>query len=277
QGGGSPSLTVTGEDLSKVMDVFPLDGLPFPGMPAFARVGLMIAKYAALGIVPMVLPSVLLDTPNPLERIPSQRGTDLAYIRQLAEQVGYVFYVDPGPAPLTSTAYWGPEVKVGPPQPALNLDMDAHSNVESLSFSYASHSAELPILMIHNPETRASIPIPLPAVGPLSPPLGAVPPIPQEFPILRTGRFGPVRAAATGLARAAKKADVVTATGSLDVVRYGRVLRARRLVGVRGAGPAYDGLHYVRSVTHNIRRGEYKQDFTLSRNGLISTVSRVPA
>jgi hypothetical protein len=30
-------------------------------------------------------------------------------------------------------------------------------------------------------------------------------------------------------------------------------------------------------VTHNIKRGEYKQSFTLSRNGLISTFSEVPA
>jgi hypothetical protein len=48
-------------------------------------------------------------------------------------------------------------------------------------------------------------------------------------------------------------------------------------VGVRGAGPAFDGLFYVRSVTHNIKRGEYKQSFTLGRNGLLSTLSSVPA
>jgi len=54
------------------------------------------------------------------------------------------------------------------------------------------------------------------------------------------------------------------------------VLQARRLVGVRGAGPSFDGLYYVKSVTHNIKRGEYKQSFTLSRNGLISTLPRLP-
>jgi hypothetical protein len=155
--------------------------------------------------------------------------------------------------------------------------MDAHTNVESLSFSYDSQSAELPILMIHNQETRAIIPIPVPDVTPLNPPLGAVPPIPQKITPIRTGRLSPVQAAAIGLARAAKRAEVVSGTGSLDVVRYGRVLRARRLVGVRGAGTAFDGLYYVKSVTHNLQRGEYKQDFTLSRNGLISTVPRVPA
>jgi hypothetical protein len=59
------------------------------------------------------------------------------------------------------------------------------------------------------------------------------------------------------------------ASGSLNVLRYGRVLKARKLVGVRGAGIAFDGLYYVRRVTHNLKRGEYTQDFELSRNGLV--------
>ncbi len=62
-----------------------------------------------------------------------------------------------------------------------------------------------------------------------------------------------------GLAAAAQNAEVVTCEGSLDVTRYGGVLSARKLVGVRGAGPAFDGLYYVKSVTHKIKRGEYKQ------------------
>jgi hypothetical protein len=70
---------------------------------------------------------------------------------------------------------------------------------------------------------------------------------------------------------------VVSGTGSLDVLRYGRVLKARRLVGVRGAGMAFDGLYFVKKVTHSIKRGSYKQNFTLVRNGLISTLPRVPA
>jgi hypothetical protein len=36
-------------------------------------------------------------------------------------------------------------------------------------------------------------------------------------------------------------------------------------------------LHYVKSVTHSIKRGEYKQSFNLSRNGLLSTVQQVAA
>jgi hypothetical protein len=47
-------------------------------------------------------------------------------------------------------------------------------------------------------------------------------------------------------------------------------------VGVRGAGLAYDGLYYVKSVTHDLKRGEYKQSFTLTRNALVSITPVVP-
>jgi hypothetical protein len=70
-------------------------------------------------------------------------------------------------------------------------------------------------------------------------------------------------------------ANAISGSGSLDVVRYGQPLRSRMLVGVRGASLAYDGMYYVDSVTHNIKRGEYKQSFTLSRDGLISQTPMV--
>ena len=70
-----------------------------------------------------------------------------------------------------------------------------------------------------------------------------------------------------GLAYAGQHSDSVFGTGTLDVARYGRLLKSRQLVGVRGAGLPFDGLYYVKSVTHDIKRGEYKQSFTLARNG----------
>ena len=61
------------------------------------------------------------------------------------------------------------------------------------------------------------------------------------------------------------------------MLRYGRMLKARGLVGVRGAGVAYDGLYYVKSVTSRLKRGEFKQSFELTRNGLVSITPSVPA
>jgi hypothetical protein len=275
--GQNPVLTVTGEDLTRVMDYIDFSGFPYPALPDFARVALIIAKYAVFGIIPMVIPSVLLDVPVPIERIPQQKGKDLAYIKYLADRVGYVFYLDPGPTPGLSKAYWGPEIKAGAPQPALTVDMDLHTNVESLSFSFDSEKATLPIILIYMKETHTPIPIPVPPITPLNPPLGLIPPIPKNIEWLKDlASYNPIQAAAIGITKAAKTAEVVTGTGSLNVLRYGRPLKARQLVGVRGAGTAFDGLYYVREVTHSVKRGEYTQDFKLSRNGLVSTVPAVP-
>lgn len=275
---GQAMLTVTGEDLSRIMDYVDFSGIPYPAMPDFARVALILAKYAFLGVIPKVIPSVLIDVPLPTDRIPTQQGKDLAYIRMLAERVGYVFYLEPGPAVGTSVAYWGPEIKVGPPQRALSLDMDAHTNVEDLSFDYDSERATLPIVVIHNPETKVPIPIPVPPITPLNPPLGAVPPIPKRIErFTESAKYSPVQAALIGLAKAARSNNVARARGRLDVRRYGHLLRPRRLVGVRGAGPAFDGLWFVERVASDLRRGALTQSFELTRNGLLPTVDRVAA
>jgi len=274
---GHAQLIVTGDDLTRVMDYIDFSGFPYPAMPAEARVALIVAKYAMFGLLPVVIPSVLIDVPIPTNRIPKHKGTDLCYVRSLADEVGYVFYIQPGPVPGTNIAYWGPEVRLGNPQPALNTNFDAHTNVESLHFTFDSSKKEMPILFIHESVAKVPIPIPIPDITPLSPPLGLVPPIPKKFTFITdSAKRTPLQAAAIGLARAAKSADAVFGKGSLDVLRYGRPLRSRQLVGVRGAGIAFDGLHYVSSVTHKLKRGEYKQDFELVRNGLISTLPQVP-
>ncbi len=271
------SLKIKGKDLTAVMDYIDFSGIPYPAMPEFARVALILAKYAVFGVVPLVIPSVLTDVPIPVDRIPVQQGKDLPYIKGLAEDAGYTFYLEPGPVPGMSVAYWGPEVRVGVPQPALNYDMDAFTNVESLSFTFNNESTTMPVVFIHNQLTKIPIPIPIPNVSLLNPPLGLVPPIPTNFePLSGTAKLSPISAALFGLTKASTSSDAVTGSGSLDVTRYGRVLKARRLVGVRGAGTAFDGLYYVKSVTHSIKRGEYKQSFTLVRNGLISTLPTVP-
>lgn len=276
---GQATLTVQGEDLARVMDYIDLDGLPYPAMPSNVRVMLMLAKYAFLGVLPLVIPPILMDVPIPTNSIPSQRGTDLRYIRRLADQAGYVFYLDAGPVVGTSVAYWGPAIKVGVPQPALTIGaagMEAHANVESVQFSVDTQQPSIPVVFIQNEQSRVPIPIPVPDLNPLSPPLGIIQPIPKRVDF-RTGtsHLSPPRAIQVGLTVASASMEAVKAQGTLDVVRYGRVLKARQLVGLRGAGLAFDGLYYVKSVTHEIKRGQYKQSFTLTRNGLLSIVPRV--
>jgi hypothetical protein len=275
--GGVSRLVVKGKDLSALMDIDEQTGVPYPAMPPSGRVQLILAKYAVFGVVPNVIPSIVEDLPLPTERIEQQRGTDYGYVSLLARQCGYVFCLEPGPLPATSTAYWGPEIRVGAPQPGLSVNMDAMSNVEELSFNFDNEKKTVPIVFIQNPFTKVPTGIPIPDVTPLNPPLGLVPPLPVKTTNLDdTGRMSLLSALMTGIAYAGQNSDCVFGSGRLDAVRYGRLLKSRQLVGVRGAGLPYDGLYYVKSVSHDIKRGEYKQSFELARNGLISTLPTVP-
>jgi hypothetical protein len=216
--------------------------------------------------------------PIPTHEIPTHRGTDLAYIKQLAQDAGYVFYVEPGPLPGQSIAYFGPDVRIPVPQPALNINMDSLTNVESMTFSLDGLAKKIIIYTILDPVTnKIPIPIPLPNISILRPPLGArlTPPSKIEFADDGTAQSMP-KAIQKMLGMTFNASDSITVSGTLDVVRYGGILRSKMLVGVRGAGIAYDGLYYVNSVTHELKRGEYKQNFELSRDGLISLTPKVP-
>ena len=132
---GQSTLTITGEDLSVLMDIVEMPFMRYPCMPEIARVYLILAKYLAFGIAPLAIPPFINDVPIITKEIPTHRGTDLQYLKKMASDCGYVFYVEPGPLPGQSIAYWGPDIRIPVPQAALSVNMDADTNVDSLSFS----------------------------------------------------------------------------------------------------------------------------------------------
>jgi hypothetical protein len=275
---GSSKLVVTGKDLTAFMDLIDFSGLPYPGMSPDVRALVILAKYAMFGVVPEVIPVPAPDIPIPLLQTPTQKKSDYAYLQHLASEVGYVFYLVPGPLPGMSQAYWGPETRLGIPQTALNVNLDTWTNVESLNFRYEPQNAVLPIIFIQDPITKVPIPIPIPPVTPFSPPMGLAVMPPQKIEFLAgTAKLNPAVALMKGFARVTETSDVVIGDGSLDVMRYGQPLRARSLVGVRGAGLAFDGMHYVDSATHKIKPGEYKESFVLKRNALVANTPVVPS
>ena len=269
---GKSTLTVTGEDLTVAMDIIEKT-VPYPAMPDAAKVAVALAPYAMLGVVPVVIPPIISTVQSPTSRIESQASiTDLAFIKNLAQRNGYVFYIEPGPLPGQSLAYFGPDISVPVPQRALSINMDAHTNVESLSFSLDGLAKKIRIFTILDPITgKIPIPIPLPNVSATKPPLGLRPTPPAKVEMHNSGaQLKPDEAARDILSFLMNNSTAISGSGSLDVMQYGQLLRARTLVGVRGAGISYDGLYFVDSVTHNIKKGEYKQNFSLSRDGLIT-------
>ena len=260
---GSSKLTVTGKDLTIMLDLEEKNK-QYKNMPDFLIVSEIIASYAQFGLIP--IPSPTTDIPIELQRIPRQQETDFKFIKRLAEKNGYIFYIEPVTFGVNN-AYWGPEIRGGIPQSALTKDMGSYTNLNSLNFSNDSLAPVGTSGTFLEPITKTSIPIPsLPSLK--IPPLSSSPVEPKKKVLLRdTANQNPIQAAINLVASITRSPDPVTGTGEINTLKYGSVLRARKIVGVRGAGTSYDGFYYVKKVTHNISQGEYKQQFTISRDG----------
>jgi hypothetical protein len=274
---GASRLTVTGEDVSVLMDLHE-KSVEHTGQDEAKIATRIILDYSQLGLVPQVIPAPTVDQPSPVERVPVQLATDHRYLTTIASRFGYVFYVVSGPTERTNTAYWGPPVRVGPPQRALSVDFGAETNVRQISFRSDGLAPTQVVGRIQDRETNKTVPVR--SVGSTRPPLAAEPDSQVNLPNVRTTLYRDsgltttqAQARAQGAAEASN--DSLTATGTLDALRYADLLTARGVVGLRGAGSQHDGLYYVKRVTHTIQRGEYTQAFTLTREGLGATTAVV--
>jgi hypothetical protein len=279
RGSGAASLVVTGEDVSALMDLMELS-FEYPSMSDAVIVGLVLVKYTVFGVVPVVVPSVGDIIPLPIERVPQQAATDRQFLQQLAQKYGYIFHVSPGPTLFTSTAYWGPPVRFGTAQPTLSVDMGPGTNVESISFKYDALAPSLVHGMVQDRDLEMQVPV-ITLLSTRLPALAARPALMFNQPYVRNlqyqcQEYDAVHAYASAQATTDRSVDkVVTVSGELSTLRYGHVIDSPGIIDVRGAGSTYDGTYYVQSVTHKIRPGDYRQQFTLTREGTGTTTSTV--
>lgn len=276
--GSDPAvLTLTGEDVSIKMDLEE-KSVEHPAQPDNVIAIKLILSYAQFGLIPLVIPPLAMDIPLPIDRIPVQQATDLRYLTELATRHAYVFYVVPGPIIGTNTAYWGPPIRVGIPQRALTVDMGPDTNVESVSFENNATDATVVQGTVQDRTSNQRIPV--------RTFLTTRPPLALNLPFLnpstlRMERFraesgqNVVQAVEQAQSQTDASMDVVKVEGELNTAKYGSALRARGLVGLRGVGVSYDGLYYVKQVKHTIKQGDYKQKFTLTREGTGTTVPAV--
>ncbi|MFF5009611.1 phage late control D family protein [Streptomyces phaeochromogenes] len=266
---GESTLVVTGDDLSFDLTLTERS-TTFPDQSDSDIVEKILNDY---GLRPKV--TATKDKPSEKERLPTWQGNDLACVRSLARRNGFVFFVEPTGIPGISTAYWGPQPRGGGSQPALSTGMGPDSNVDGvISFDFNAAGPATPQVTILDPLTGLTIEIPVPS-GLLAA-LSGRPAAALRTVVARdVAGLDPVQAALRALTTAGESSDAVTGRGELDAVRYGSVLRPRRLVGVRGAGLGYDGEYYVQEVTHLLRVGSYRQSFVLTREGLGATSPRV--
>ena len=260
---GRTTLTLTGRDLGVLMDLEDRNDT-FPNQADFMIANRILARYATLGLIPQVTPTT--DFPFELQRIPTQAETDLQFLKRLAERNGYVFHINPV-LPNVSAAVFAPELRAAAPQPAFTVDSITADNVVSLHFSNDG-LAPLGIAggSFIEPASKDIFPVPS-ATSLRQPPLAASPTPTRRLERLReSANETPSRAFLSATAKISGAPEPVTGRGEVDTTRYGSVLQARGVVGVRGVGP-YDGLYYLRQVTHHIEIGKYTQSFVITREG----------
>lgn len=277
---GASTFTITGEDISVLMDrkeAAPPDGESsskegpgqHPEQDARIIVTSLLSKYSKYDVQPQV-EKPLVGPPSGNRRIPIKQGTDLEKIKQLAEDNGYVFFISQEKG--KNVAYWGPPKKTGgESQKNLTLNMGAYTNLDSISFQHNALAPTQVYLHLQDRENDQIHHIPLTESN--RPQLSQSPSL-QNQRCVRRMMFHEINQTLVS-AKARAEAiinrsvdNVVTATGELDTVRYGALLQVRKLVSLRGVGYSYDGVYYVRQVTHRLRKGEYKQSFTMTREGL---------
>jgi hypothetical protein len=295
---GASTLTLTGEDVTVMMN---LEEKTFPlaGTSEVVQVHGILNQYPLLGFGRRnVLPPEVPEPMSPNDSMKNQNATDYQHLTDLAAKHGYMFYVRPGPIPNSNIPYWGPAV---PPtamaeaaeHSALSVNMGPQTNVDSINFTYDAMALKSVRGVAVDPFFNIAWPIIFPPFStnvPLAPIPGAI----YQHMVTHVSRLDVqpeevkgnptdeqrekaqtpysdifARALADARAQVNDAANkTVTVTGELDALRYGGVLQARTIVGLRGAGHTYDGLYFVKTVNHSIKKGEYKQRFTMRREGV---------
>ncbi len=274
---GSFTYSVIGEDLSVFMRLEE-KAAEWPGRSAAQIVREILANYASYGVQSSVTAPQNDVTPDASAWIRQQNDDDLSYVRALGRPYGFIFALRCGTTTSApTTAYWGPPPRATSSLPALRLGAGTSSDVTTISFSYDGAAAELygggsrddtaaDTALAVSSSTEWSL-----TKLASSPSLTGTLARKRRF-IAPAAAGALARSSVDGLAQASARA-AARAVASLDGMEYGAVVTPASLLAVRGAGATYDGNYYVERVEHDLARGSYTQEITMSREGLGSTLT----
>jgi len=196
-----------------------------------------------------------------------QNESDIRFLRRLAWRNGFECHVHAG------TGFFRSPNMQDPPQKLLAVEFGAETNVSNFLIRVNGTPATLIEIRRIDPLEKLEETETLPASPRRS--LGA-----RSLADLRTGQpAGRVlvrnqpstiaREMQTRLRQAYEGASgFVTAEGEIDSRVYRTVLRARRLVTIKGAGESFSGLYYVTRVRHTFTTDGYTQYFAGYRNAI---------
>jgi hypothetical protein len=210
-----------------------------------------------------------------------QRGTDIQFVRDLAQRNGREFYFETDPDSGNVVAYFRAPQLDGTPQPDLAIQFGEESNLRSFTARLIGQrplnvKTEQMDVLADSPNTAQVSDTQLTKLGTsdlntlVGGPLGSLV-TPQDAPaqmlVLGTPTSDATELQTVAQAVRDEAGWFIEASGEINGEAYQAVLRPHRLVLVKGVGKQYSGKYYVTNVVHQLRGdGSYTQTFTARRN-----------
>jgi hypothetical protein len=279
--GGGSALEITGMDATMLMNLQE-KVMAWPMMPDAQIAQAIFGQYLITPLVSPTLPALV----EP-EGTTTQRGTDIRFLRRLAQRNGYECFVQPQPQTGLDLGYFGPATNYpGPAEAVLNVRMGSDTNVSEFKIRYDMTRPTAAIGAGIDSKTRTptvfpalvpATPPPIAGFYPFGMPMGIEDAVlrsfgPQSHPITlpaETGEFAPPGLGTATQAIVNRSSWAVMAEGTVgpDV----GVLRPGGTVNVRGVGLFFNGSYYVTLVSHVIDCDTYIQKFEARRNAVMMT------
>lgn len=210
-----------------------------------------------------------------------QRGTDIQFVRSLAQRNGLEFYFETDQDSKQVVAYFRAPQLDGPPQADLAIQFGDQSNLKRFSVRLNGQrplavKAEQLDVQTNSPNTSQASDVQITKLGDkdlaalADGPLGSLV-TPKEAQALMLV-LGPPTSDSTELQTVAQAVRdeagwFIEAGGEINSEAYQAVLRPHRTVLVKGAGTEYSGTYYVTRVVHLLKGdGSYTQQFEARRN-----------
>lgn len=196
-----------------------------------------------------------------------QRGSDIRFLRRLAERNGYECFLDVGDSGRTTGHFHPPRLEQTA-QTVLSVNLGTETTLDQFKVRYDMLSATTASASGIDAHDAADQPVQAPSAS--QKPLGGDSTVPTDRPRTRllTGnglsRAGELQTLAQAVVD--RSAYAITAEGVVNAAVIGQVLRAKQPVLVRGAGLQFSGQYYVHRVLHRFVNNGYQQHVTLKRN-----------
>jgi phage protein D len=210
-----------------------------------------------------------------------QRGSDIQFVRELAQRNGLEFYFETDKDSGEVNAFLRAPQLDATPQPDLAIQFGLESNLKNFSARVAgqvplSVKATQVDVKANSPNSAQVGDTQLALLGDTNAnalvggPLGSLV-TPQDVQgqmlLLATPTSDATELQTLAQAVRDEASWLIAANGEINSDAYQTVLRPHRMVLVKGAGSRYSGKYYVTQVTHDLQAdGSYTQKFEARRN-----------